>query len=196
MVYGNLVAMTMLFVSFPFGVSHSVHDWWYGYLASEMKMLLENISMHRVISPPLKLIIIVCWLLHVIVMVIYVMYDEWTSATYSRTSFYAAVFLIAMVMLLNFVGLALLHSRVKRYFQVVRRNLYTTSLIVHLFAHLCRHLKYKIDGKYPDEEHYKEGGGRAPEGLIKVFPTSAPVCIITFDVLAHRYQLLICYNDE
>jgi hypothetical protein len=117
--YGHFIALTTLFVAFPFAPNHSVKDWWRGYLVSECKMVLENLGM--------------CVTVFVTI---------WNENTQSEAYFWALVFFVVAMALANLTSLWFIHFSVKR--QLTKRKVYSNTAIVSLFHDIFAYHKHQM----------------------------------------------------
>jgi hypothetical protein len=152
-VFGNLIAQHMCFISFPFAPNHSIADWWGGYLASEVKIVLENVCMVGAVAA------------------------LWTGE--HDLLFNMALFFAGTAFIVNLYTLVYLHRSVSK--QLKRRNLYSSSLIVKLFAYICAHIKEGLKRKKAQKEglDMDEGGDESDgdDGQVQrksVNPNPAP----------------------
>lgn len=116
LVFAHHIATEMCFIAFPFAPNHSIHSWWFGYLTSETKMQIENVAFLLVVAQ-----------IHEI---------PSTGFLDANTIFYAAVFFVVSMLILNFSLLTFLHHYVSR--QLHDRDAYTNSDIIRLFEYLCK----------------------------------------------------------
>lgn len=117
--YGNICAVHMIFFAFPWAPTHSVHDWWTGYIVAESKLGIEN-------SIGLALVVI--------------FYES------SRGILFYAVYGFAVALIIiHFMSLYFVNVAVSKYLKL--RGLYTTSKIIAMFAYMCTYMQERISGQ-------------------------------------------------
>lgn len=118
--FGGLVASTMLFVSIPFAPSHSIYDWWLGYLACEFKMAIENFIMCAIV-----------------VNQVYSQYKD--RYRYDEGAFWSVFSFTLVCYLGNLIWLYFIHHDVRQ--QLKLRDIYSDTRIVKLFSHLFKYYR-------------------------------------------------------
>jgi len=149
LVFGGHVSATVLFVAIPFAPSHSVYDWWLGYLLCEAKMAFENFIM----------LIVVLTTIH---------------SQYPVDLFYSVLTFTLICYIGQLFATVFLHQRVK--LQLNKRNIYSATQIVKLWAHFLHYYKERW---YPEslDEHptaqnhllYQDQHGHVPKHLKRKF---------------------------
>jgi len=116
LIFGNLVAVNLLFAAFPFAPNHSIEDWWLGYMMGDTKIQVENALMMATVV------------------------NLWQTRD---TLYYAGVFFACAALIANFAALKLLDNSVR--VQLEQRGVYSAQLIVKLFAHWCHYKKRNLE---------------------------------------------------
>jgi hypothetical protein len=112
--FGGLVAGTQLFVSIPFAPSHSIYDWWLGYLLCEVKQGIENFC--------------------ILAVVLTAVYGD-----YTHDVFYSVFALVAVCFVGNLCACYFIHLHVRKYLNA--RDLYSDTAIVRMFAQFLDYFK-------------------------------------------------------
>jgi len=143
--FGGLVAGTQLFVSVPFAPSHSIYDWWLGYLLCEVKQGVENFC--------------------ILAVVLTAVYGD-----YAHDVFYSVFALVAVCFVGNLVACWFIHLHVRKMLHA--RNAYSDTAIVRMFATF---LDYFKRAWYPQsilqmgsaQNHllYRDEQGNVPQNL-------------------------------
>ncbi len=138
----NLLSLIWIFLAVPFAPSHSVKDWFRGYIYSEVKLQLENMLMF--------------------VDVIYFISYQQLSTTY----FYAVLFFACTQFVLNLSMLLILNQWVKK--DIRQHDIYTNIYITQLFKRLCANLKTNIRKQRGEMEGDVEKSNQAVSPLVSV----------------------------
>jgi len=118
-VYTHVVAIHAIFFSFPWAPSHSVLDWWKGYVAIEVKLAIEH---------------------GLGIALMFIVYSKERNVTFYAVTFFGGCALIAHYILLFFINMS-----VSRYLR--RRSMYTTTKIVGMFTYFCTYIQERISGE-------------------------------------------------
>merc|ERR1712130_36016 len=121
LVFSHIIALEMCFIAFPYAPNRNIRSWWFGYLISETKIILENIAFCIMVT-----------LTHEM---------PGSELEQAELIFYSAVFCVSMLCILNFIILAKLHMSANKHFCEGRA--YTNRQISKLFKQLC--------SRYPEE---------------------------------------------
>jgi hypothetical protein len=154
MSFGGLIAGTALFVSIPFAPSHSIYDWWLGYLMCEVKMAIENFIMLAVVLSTIH-------------------------SHYAEDLFYSVLSFTLICYLGNLFACWFIHQHVRK--QLNQRDIYSDTAIVKLFANFGRYfretwypLSKETHGNAQSQMMYKDATGKqvhhhlqSQHGLIK-----------------------------